>query len=206
MVRHGLLVATLVEISKLQESPSHTVAVILLAHMTRHRENTKHIVFSIRTVVPAMVRATYSPSDDSRKHACYALQNLSKDKSCRQEVAGCENLVFALCQRARRATDPSEKLSAISTLKNLTDEPANLIPMTNTHECFATLMHIAHGSEEDVTDMMQFLACDALATLSHWLRKIATSGRSLEASKKHVQPSQELFVPSLRVITWTQWD
>jgi hypothetical protein len=153
-----------------------------------------------------MVHGTYSPNDDTRKFSCFALQNLSKDKSCRQEVASAENLVYALCQRARHATDKEEKLSAISTLKNLTDEPANLIPMTNTQECFATLMQIAHGDEENVTDMMQFLACDALATLSHWLRKIATSGKSLEAAKSGIQPSQELFVPSLRVVTWTQWE
>lgn len=187
----------------MHDSPSHLHAVKVIAHLTRHRGNSKLIVFQIKIVVPAMVLATTSKNDDARKFACFAIQNLSQDKNCRQEVAGTKGLVMALCHRARQATKSEEKLAAVSGLKNLTDDPANLIPMSNTPECFATLMQIAHGHDKDVSEEMQYLACDALATLSHWLRKIASSGQKTES--KTMKASQ-MFVPTLKVVTWNQWE
>lgn len=206
LARHKYLVDTLVEISKLHDSPSHEHAVRLLAHMTRHRGNSKHLVFKMRKVVPVLVKASFSQNDETRRYACFALQNLSQDKPCRQELAITEDLLTALCVRIRQASDPVERLSAIHALKNLTDEPANLIPMTNTPECFATLMQIAHSGDDSVTAMMQFLGCDALATLSHWFRSIATSGQSIDLNKKGRKPNpKDLFVPSLKIVSYHQW-
>eukprot|EP00542_Grammatophora_oceanica_P009410 CAMPEP_0194026066 /NCGR_PEP_ID=MMETSP0009_2-20130614/378_1 /TAXON_ID=210454 /ORGANISM="Grammatophora oceanica, Strain CCMP 410" /LENGTH=885 /DNA_ID=CAMNT_0038664561 /DNA_START=99 /DNA_END=2753 /DNA_ORIENTATION=- len=215
LARHKDLMLTLVDIAYLQSSPSHVHAVKILAHLTRHKGNNKHIVFRIRVFVPAMVVATTSHDGEARKYATFAIQNLSQDKSCRQEVASTKGLLRALCQRARQGADAEERLASMSALKNLTDEPANLIPMTNTAECFATLMQIAHGHDKNVTDMMQYLACDSLATLSHWLRKIATSGQvnttkesgelKEEKSEDEENVPPELFVPSLKVITYNQW-
>jgi hypothetical protein len=204
-VRNKELTSTLVQISQMHESPSHVLAVKLLAHLTRHRANSKNIVFKLRNVVPAFVKATYSNESESRKYACFGIQNLAQDKPCRQELAVTQGLVSALCIRARLADDGEERLAAIHALKNLTDEPANLIPMTNTPECFATLMQIAHASDESVTEMMQFLGCDALATLSHWFRSIATSGQRIEAVKRQQQASKDLFVPTLKIVTYEQW-
>lgn len=206
--RDALLVKVMSEIARCHDSPSHEHAVKFLACLTKHRLNSKVIVFRRRLVVPAMVEATTSPSQLARLYACYGLQNLSQDKSCRQELAISENLLVCLCERARGATDQEEeRLAALSALKNLTDEPANLIPMSNTTDCIATLMHLAHGRQEGVTPLMQYRACDALATLSHWLRKIATSGQALTDAKmgKSAPKQQELFVPSLRVVTVNQW-
>ena len=130
------------------------------------------------------------------------IRDRSQEKNCRQEVASTKGLAMALCRRARQAADQEEKLAAISALKNLTDDPANLIPMTNTPECFATLMQIAHGHDKNVSEEMQYLACDALATLSHWLRKIASSGSGGAARPAR---AGEMFVPTMKVVTWTQW-
>lgn len=152
-----------------------------------------------------MVMTMSSPSVESRTYACRSLQNLSNDKACRQDIAITKNLVESLVERVRLATDLDEKLAAVCTLKNLSDEPSNLIPMTNTPECFATLMQIAHGKDGNTTEMMQFQACDALATLSHFLRKIATSG-SVELGMNDETPkASELMNPTLKVITWSQW-
>lgn len=200
LARHEKLMQTMVDIALLHNSPSHVHAVKVLANVTRHRANSKHIVFKVKIIVPAMVEATKSPNDEARIYSLYALQNLSQDRYCRQEVANTKDLITALCQRARQARIPDEKFVAIAALKNLTDDPANLIPMSNTPECFATLMQIAHGT--DVDEKMQYLACDALATLSHWLRKIATSG-SVGQSGNDVPAS--LFVPTLKVVTFDQW-
>jgi len=204
--RNNSFVSTLVAIAKYEEKPSHLLVIKILANLTRHRLNTKILVFRERIVVPALVQATLSEDDEVRQFACYALQNLSQDKSCRQELAIVENLITALCDCSRQTSAEEERLAAISALKNLCDEPANLIPMTNTPECIATLMHLAHGKEAGVTDVMQYRACDALATLSHWLRKIATSGQSLDSpTPRNRALTKGLFVPSLRVVTYNQW-
>jgi hypothetical protein len=205
--RDAALVKVMSEIAVCHDSPSHEHAVKFLACLTRHRLNSKVLVFRRRGVVPALIKATVSSSDTVRLHACYALQNLSQDKSCRQELAISENLLICLCDRARGATEHvNERLAALSALKNLTDEPANLIPMSNTTDCIATLMHLAHGRQEGVTPLMQYRACDALATLSHWLRKIATSGQALNNAKNgKISNNKELFIPALRVVTVNQW-
>lgn len=206
LARVNDLVPVVVEISKMHESQIHILSVQLLAHLTRHRLNSKSLVFKMQEVIPAMVKATYSNAELTRRYACFGIQNFSHDKSCRQELASSEKLITALCKRARHSKDPEERLAAICALKNLTDEPANLIPLSNTAECIATLMQIAHGQEEGVTEMMQFRACDALATISHWLRKIATNGQSMDAIKHGDEKPVGMFVPSLKVVGWEQYE
>lgn len=150
-----------------------------------------------------MVHAMSSSSVLSRTFACRALQNLAQDKSCRQDIAMTKGLVESLVQRVGLSGNEEEKFAAVSALKNLADEPTNLIPMTNTPDCFATLMQVAHGQDGNTTEMMQFLACDALATLSHWLRKIA----SMEApSTGPASPKEPILMnPTLKVVSWSQW-
>jgi hypothetical protein len=152
-----------------------------------------------------MVTAMTSPSVESRTYACRALQNLSNDQSCRQDIAITKNLVESLVHRVSLSSDEDEKLAAVCTLKNLSDEPTNLIPMTNTPECFATLMQVAYGKDGNTTEMMQFQACDALATLSHFLRKIASTGSVELGPNNEMSKASELMNPTLKVVTWSQW-
>jgi hypothetical protein len=205
LARHNYLIDAIVEISKLQESLAHEHAVKLIAHLTRHRGNSKYFVFKVKKIIPALINASSSPNDETRKYACFGVQNLSQDKPCRQELAGTDGLLAALCVRIRQPSNPEERLSAIQALTNLTNEPANLIPMTNTPECLATLMQIAHAGDDSVTEMMQFLACDALATLSHWFRSIATSGKRIGHDSDGAHSGSDLFVPSLRIVAYEQW-
>lgn len=203
--RHPDLLLTFVDLSYMHESPSHTRAIQLICNLTRHRGNSKLLVFNNRIVVPALVHAMSSQSVQSRTYACRALQNLSQDKSCRQDLAITKELVDALVQRVSLSDDEEEKLAAVSALKNLADEPTNLIPMTNTPECLATLMQVAHGQDSNTTEMMQFLACDALATLSYWLRKIASTKSIEPGPYKDAPKVSQLMNPTLHVVTWSQW-
>ena len=209
LARHAYLVDSLVAITRLQESLSQALGLKILANLSRHRSNSKILVFQVKDVVPAIVFALNSTNDTSRKFACYALQNFSQDKPCRQQLASIDDLLQAVCRCVRDATDPEEKLAALHTLKNLTDEPANLIPMTNTPECFATLIQVAHASDGSISEMMQYVGCDALATMSHWFRSIATSGQRIGTARRNMPENSmakdELFVPSQRVLTWEPW-
>jgi hypothetical protein len=201
--RNDEFVRTMVEISKFQESPSHVMAVKVLANLTRHRLNTNVLVFERRVVVSALVRALGSPHPHTREYGCYALQNIAQDKSCRQELATTPNLIESLCQCTRQSSGEAERLAATSALKNMCDEPANLIPMSNTPDGISSLMLLTH--DEGVSDVIQYRACDAISTLSYWLRKIATSGKALDANLQGTTPPDDLFVPTLRVVTWNQW-
>ena len=209
LARNTYLASTLVAIIKLQESSSQDYGVKLMAHLSRHRSNSTLLVFKMKGVVSSIVAAMNSENEESRKYACYTLQNLSQDKPCRQQLASIENLLSAVCHCIRNTTDPEEKLAALHTIKNLSDEPANLIPMTNTPHCFATLIQVAHASDDSITEMMQFVGCDALATLSHWFRSIATSGQRIGTVQRNTPKSivakDALFVPSQRVLTWEPW-
>jgi hypothetical protein len=120
LARHSYLIDKLVAITRLQESSSQDFGLKLLAHLSRHRSNSKILVFKMKEVVPAIVFATHSENDDSRKYACFALQNFSQDKPCRQQLASIENLLPAVCRRIRGAKDQEEKLAALNCLKNLT--------------------------------------------------------------------------------------
>mmetsp|Transcript_16574 Transcript_16574/g.38296 ORF Transcript_16574/g.38296 Transcript_16574/m.38296 type:complete len:849 (+) Transcript_16574:176-2722(+) len=209
LARHAYLITTLVSITKLQESKIQDIGLKIFANLSRHRSNSKILVFKMKDVVPAIILATKSNNDASRKYAFYALQNFSQDKPCRQQLASIKDLLPAVCSCIRNADDPEEKLAALHTLKNLTDEPANLIPMTNTPECFATLIQVAHASDDSITETMQYVGCDALSTLSHWFRSIATSGHRVGTVKRNMPESviakNELFVPSQSVLSWEPW-
>jgi hypothetical protein len=205
--RHDRLVESLAKIARLLESDFHEYSCKIIANLTRHRANTRHLLFKHPDVVQALVTASYSQHDESRKHACYALQNFAEDKPCRQELAATKNVLSALCVRIRQAFDHEERLAAIHALKSLSEEPANLILMTNTPECFPSLMQIADASDDNVSEMMQFVGCDALANLSNHFRLIATSGKNLDNEKRgEPTSSNELFVPSLKLVTWEQWE
>ena len=207
LARNSDLVNTLVAVTKLQESTFQKFALKVLANLSRHRSNSKILVFKMKEVVPAVVYAMDSGFSESTKFACYCLQNFSQDKPCRQQLASIENLLASVCRSIRDTTDPEQKLSALHTLKNLADEPANLIPMSNTPDCYATLIQVAHASDESISEMMQYIACDALATQSHWFRSIATSGQRIGMvdDPDSFAPRDELFVPSQRIRTWEAW-
>jgi hypothetical protein len=205
--RHDRLVESLAKTARLLESDFHEYSCKIIANLTRHRGNTRHLLFKHPDVVQALVTASYSQNDESRKHACYALQNFAEDKPCRKELAAAKNVLSALCVRIRQAFDHEERLAAIHALKSLSEEPANLILMTNTPECFPSLMQIADASDDNVSEMMQFVGCDALANLSNHFRLIATSGKNIDSEKRGEPTSgNELFVPSLQVVTWEQWE
>lgn len=72
-------------------------------------------------------------------------------------------------------------LAAVASLQNLSDEPANLIQFTIVKDCIGTIIYLAQFEKAHMIDgvethLAQFLAKNALATLSYWFRKIAMSG------------------------------
>lgn len=192
IARDAVIVEALVGVSKRHSSPSHSRAMAIIAHLTRHPKNCHQLVFKYASLLPMLQVATASPDREARRYAFCALQNLSMDKSCRAPIAHSPRIIWSLTQRCKDdkngpadgSTDVSEggddevRTAAVATLQNLADEPANLIQFTIVKDCIGTIIRIAR---EDVvsgerTDLTSFMAKNTLVTLSHWFRKIASSG------------------------------
>lgn len=174
------MIETLLEVSKRHLSPSHSRAIAVLAHLTRHPKNCHQLVFKYTTLLPVLQGATASPDKEARRYAFCALQNLSMDKSCRAPIAHSPKVIWSLTQQCKKTTEEEDesRMSAMATLQNLSDEPANLIQFTIVHDCIRTIIQVAKGGSMrgEQTDLTSFMAKNTLATLSHWFRKIATSG------------------------------
>jgi hypothetical protein len=177
------IIETLLEVSRLHRSPSHSRAIAVIAHLTRHPKNCHQLVFKYASLLPVLQAATDSPDKEARRYAFCALQNLSMDKSCRAPIAHSPMVFWSLIQQCKKSTDEEHeedetRMAAIATLQNLSDEPANVIQFTIVQDCISTIIEIAMGDSArgKPTDLTSFMAKNTLATLSHWFRKIASSG------------------------------
>mmetsp|Transcript_17715 Transcript_17715/g.32022 ORF Transcript_17715/g.32022 Transcript_17715/m.32022 type:complete len:689 (-) Transcript_17715:75-2141(-) len=200
LARHEGFVSCLIDIANIHASPSHERAITILAHLTRHESNSKYIVTQCKQFTPTMVYAMLSPNGNTRKFAALAIQNISVDEACRKDVANTKFLLEGLCRLARHSGYVEEQLAALRSLNNLADDPENLIPMSNTPECFATLIRISKGNQDGATEIMQYVASNALATISHWLRQLATYGSPSELKGKERNERDTLDERH-----WAQW-
>lgn len=180
IARDAMMIETLIGVSNRHPSPSHSRAIAVLAHLTRHPQNSHQLVFKYGSLLPALQAATGSPDKEARRYAVCALQNLSIDKSCRAPVAHSPKVIWSLIERCKDTIDEEDetRTAAMATLQNLSDEPANLIQFTIVENCIGTIIRVARADSTrgEETDLLSFMAKNTLATLSHWFRKIATSG------------------------------
>jgi hypothetical protein len=149
-------------------------------------------VHSVPDLMTTFICHVDSADAECKKCALYGLQNLSCASNCRQDLANLPDLLANITKAAFRHDHPEQQLSALHTLKNLSDDPFNLVTMTNTPGCTATLLALANNDStgEDSNKksfsasrvMAQYLACDTLATLSHWLLTLSTTRKSKDSS------------------------
>jgi len=163
-------------------------------------------VFKNASLLPLLQEATSSPNNEARRYALCALQNLSIDTSCRASVAHTPNMIKSLTNRLQHSDSKGELVAAIATLQNLADEPANLIQFTIVTNCIASIIEVARSDDsgEKETDVASFLAKNTLATLSHWFRKIATSG-SERVAPVRVRGPHVLHSAVFETLTFKQW-
>jgi hypothetical protein len=177
------MIETMLEVSRLHRSPSHSRAIAVIAHLTRHPKNCHQLVFKYASLLPALQAATDSPDKEARRYAICALQNLSMDKACRAPIAHSPMIIQSLIEKCKKTTgeeheEDETRVAAMATLQNLSDEPANVIQFTIYQDCIGTIIRIAmeDSASGEPTDLTSFMAKNILATLSHWFRKIASSG------------------------------
>jgi hypothetical protein len=235
LARTECSIGSLVAVANTMELAANILCIAILTNLTRHPENAHHLVHSVpnlvRTFVLNVERSTNNPFDENTecaKCALYALQNLSCTGTCRQELANAPDLLGNVTKAAFRHDCPAQQLSALHTLKNLSDDPFNLVTMTNTPGCTATLLALANNDAscaagaggsaaaspagsaaaspggENNNAMAQYLACDTLATLSHWLLTLSATRLSKDDSGGGggVDMNRRTF----KQCTWESWN
>ena len=184
LARTECVTSTLVSVANTMEMAANILCIATLTNLTRHPDNAYHLVYSSPNLVNTFVRHIDLADAECNKCALFALQNLSCKTNCRQELANLPGLLGSVTKAAFRHDRPEQQLSALHTLKNLSDDPFNLVTMTNTPGCTATLLALANSDKRESASgnntMVQYLACDTLATLSHWLLTLSTTRKSKE--------------------------
>ncbi|KAL7488601.1 hypothetical protein ACHAW6_014261 [Cyclotella cf. meneghiniana] len=215
LARTECIPAALVNIANKMELAANILCVATLTNLTRHPDNCEHLVYNVKGLVPTLLDHITSSSTNPRvadnaeptdNHECakcalYALQNLSCSNNCRQELANTPNLLAALTKNAFKTQHRDQQLSALHTLKNLSDDPFNLVTMTNTPGCTATLLALANDGNNI---MAQFLACDTLATLSHWLLTLSAA-KTRKGKATGEEDDTEIGRRTFQTLTWEMW-
>lgn len=153
--------------------------------------------------IPALTLAISREDAETRRYATFAVQNLSMDAAVRNDIADNCALLKGLCKtvlRGEASAQNGESLAAIATLKNLVDDPSNIFKLLSSPVFLKNLTVIALRAEAFVTSEMQFMACDALATFSHWLNKVS----STPLLKDEKYSNTEL--PTHQKVGWAQWE
>jgi hypothetical protein len=180
------------------DASANAVSVAIFAELTRHPQNSLHLVYQVPNFVKALVDAARSSNMECRKYACFAFQNLACESGCRQELATTPNLLAALDDCISSPDDDNnnaERIAALHTLKSISEDPSNFIHLSNTRGCIQTLIRMA---SRDDNEPAQYEAADILATLSHWMIASATAAMKF-------QEDEELVVPVVRVEGWNQF-
>lgn len=210
LARTESITAALVTVANRMEKDANILCMAILTNLTRHPDNLNHLIFKVPELASLLVTNVEGSDVECAKCALYALQNLSCDSNCRQELANTANLLGSITKAAFKHDCPEQQLSALHTLKNLSDDPFNLVTMTNTPGCTATLLALANNAGNG---MAQYLACDTLATLSHWLLTLSVrkntklmgnekdGGEDVENGAKRVEMGRRTFETS----TYQMW-
>ncbi len=229
LARTECVTSSLVSVANTMEVAANILCIATLTNLTRHPDNAYHLVYRVPGLVGTFVAhveaCSTNPFDENAecaKCALYALQNLSCTGNCRQELANTPDLLSNVTKAAFRHDCPEQQLSALHALKNLSDDPFNLVTMTNTPGCTATLLALANndsscapsssprssaggkGPLAENNAMAQYLACDTLATLSHWLLTLSATRKSKDGAEKGggIDMNRRTF----KQCTWEVWN
>lgn len=195
MCEHRELLVALVQASQISDDPLHTKYLEILCNLSRFPAN-NGIMAKFHGLVDGLVVTAGSEDVLDRVWSLRVLQNLSSHVAGKTVLAN-RSVLELLSYSAMRETLDEQK-AATATLYNLSTEPGAVVPLTNTKNVVATLVHVAHNP--DSSSEVRVMACDALATLGLWLQTLAGAGSLPE----EVDPNTTL--PSFATSGWNRWD
>ena len=188
------LLDSVVKVSKEFENPIHTKCIEILCNFSRFPSNTADMARN-DALVNTILKCGKSKKLEDRIWALRTIQNVASDSASKVLLAN--SRVLTLLSICAMRKDFDEQVAAVAGLYNLSTEPGAVVPLTNTRNVVATLVHLAHNtvSRPEIRNM----ACDALATIGLWLQTLAGSGK--------VPPGvTKVLLPSHSTTGWDRWD
>jgi hypothetical protein len=171
LAANEVLVRTLIEVSVEFENPIHTKCIEMICNLTRFPSNNARLARN-SALIDGLVKCGKSKNLDDRVWSIRSFQNLASDSSSKVILANSQILtLLSICSMRK---DYEEQSAAVATIYNLSTEPGAVVPLTNTRNVVATLVHLAHNAVS--TPDIRRMACDALATIGLWLQTLAGSG------------------------------
>lgn len=167
-----LTLKTLATCSMDLEDPVHSRCLETICYLTRFPANNTILAASFDTL-DALCKCGASSNQDDRIWTLRAMQNITAHAMNRGLVIS-ENMLQVLCSSAQNVHNIEESEAAISVIGNLCTDPSFMVQVTNTENLMKVLVTGAHSIKYSQT--CQFIACDALATIAMWLKKVAQEG------------------------------
>ena len=169
MCNNELLLNTLANCSQDLEDPVHSRCMETLSHLTRFPGN-NDIMAQSQETLGALYKCGMSANDNDRIWALRAMQNITAYSSKRGFFAN-DDLLSVLCRSAERLAFVDEHEAAISVIGNLCTDPSSVVQVVNTENVVRALVNVANNIE--YSQEIQFVACDALATIAMWMQRVA---------------------------------
>ena len=185
---------SVVSVSREFDNPIHTKCLEIVFNLTRFPSNASTLARN-DDLIETLLKCGKSKLLEDRVWCMRSFQNLTADSASKVLLAN--GRVLTLLSICSMRKDTSEQGAAVAALYNLSTEPGAVVPLTNTRNVVATLVHLAHSavSEPEIRQM----ACDALATIGLWLQTLAGSGTVPDGVKK-------VLLPSHTTTGWQRWD
>jgi len=196
MCYNNKLMDALVEVSQKADDPKHTKCLEIICNLTRFPANIERLAKYPGIVDTLVVNGGSINNQLDRVWSLRVLQNLSTDVAGKTVLAN--RVVLELLSFSVMRDTLEEQLAATATLYNLSTEPGAVVPLTNTKNVVATLVHVAHNPQS--ASEVRLMACDALATLGLWMQTLAGAG----TLPKEIEESTTL--PSYVTNGWKRWD
>lgn len=176
------------------DNPIHTKCLEIFANMTRFPHNNAHLIEYPGLIDTLIMTGSHNDESD-RLWSMRILQNLSSEQSAKSILASVP--VLELLNASMMREQVFEQLAATSTIYNISTEPGAVVPLTNTKNVVATLVHVAHSPMTNWE--VRSIACDALATLGLWLQTLAGAGTVPEGVKS-------IPLPTYITSGWERWE
>mmetsp|Transcript_32600 Transcript_32600/g.54608 ORF Transcript_32600/g.54608 Transcript_32600/m.54608 type:complete len:196 (+) Transcript_32600:275-862(+) len=194
MCSSNTVLFNLVATSKEFDSPLHTKCLEILANLTRFPQNNV-ILAEYPGLIDSLLINGNQEDDVDRLWSMRALQNLSSEPSAKTILA--TNSLLELLSVNIMRQKYEEQFAATAALYNISTEPGAVVPLTNTKNVVATLVHVAHNPTTESS--VRLMACDTLATLGLWLQTLSGAG-TVPADVKPVP------LPTYVTSGWKRWE
>jgi len=170
MARNHKIISALTKTFGTMPPQENLLCMAIFTNLTRHKDNCEYLMRQHQGFTSAVLKGATSADSECKKCAILALQNLSCDKVCSQDLMkNPEGLSIISNLASKHEGNADIRMSALHTIKNLCNEPSQMASLLEHDLVMTTLCTAA----KDKDTKFQIIACDGLATLSQWLYSLS---------------------------------